>query len=100
MYKEQPTPELLPYPELEAWLKFELKKQYQEQINSYRQNNLLELNPETGETGIYGTDDQFYAYPDLKAIEQAIRANQEFYQLKLKQGLTELEIVPFALPLT
>jgi len=50
-----PTPETQTnYPELEQWLELELKKQYQEQIEIYRQNNLIELNPELKQMGIYG----------------------------------------------
>ncbi|MFZ2834647.1 MAG: hypothetical protein WAZ64_01270, partial [Candidatus Moraniibacteriota bacterium] len=49
---------------------------------------------------ILGIDGQTYDLPTMNEIRTAILKNKEMFETKMKQGFTELEIVPFAMPLS
>ena len=78
---------------------FEIKKQYNEKLEILKNNKIIEKLPKCKEWGIIGIDGQEYPVPNLSDIRQEIRKNQEFFKLKMSQGFTQIEIVPFAMPL-
>lgn len=84
--------------DFEEWLIQELETQYKEKANILRQNGLLEIIPEVKEMGITALDGQEYPFPKKEEIKQRILENREFYETKMRQGFTEMEIVP-CLPL-
>ncbi|MFH0927951.1 MAG: hypothetical protein V1821_00585 [bacterium] len=93
------SPERSQYETLEAWLQTELRPQYESRIEFLNQNGLLEPFSESDSIGIVGADGRKYKLPKLREVEAEIRANPELWEKKLSQGLTELELTPFALPL-
>ncbi|MBU1119326.1 hypothetical protein KKH43_05585 [Patescibacteria group bacterium] len=92
--QEQETPS-----NLEKWLSSELPKQYEEKAKILNELGLLEILPECGEIGIVGIDGKEYPLPSEEQIKEEILTNREVFETKMKQGFTELEITPFALPL-
>ncbi len=86
-------------PLFEEWLEQEIPSQYREKSKILNNLNVLQL-LSSDELGIVGFDGQEYPLPTLEVVQDAIRGNREFFETKLKQGFSELEIVPFALPLS
>lgn len=84
---------------LEIWLSLKLKNQYETKAKILNQLGLLEILPKSQEIGILGIDGQEYPFPKMEAIEQELKNNKELFETKIAQGFTELEIVPFAMPL-
>jgi hypothetical protein len=103
-------PEQFPQPEtpkselsFESWLHLDVPKQYQEQIQILNRLGLLDFtqieNPVEMDKGIVGIDNQEYAIPKLADIQRVMQENQEQLETKRKQGFSEIQITPFALPL-
>lgn len=103
------TPDLPPIPEseptFETWVKVEIPAQYTEWMKTFQseQVNWLQLLPET-ETreacmGMVGIDGNEYPVPSLREVQAYIMKDREKYELKWNQGFTEMNMVPFALPL-
>jgi hypothetical protein len=84
---------------LERWLSSELPKQYEIKAKILNKNGLLDILPKASEKGLVSIDGQECPFPELKAIEAAIRINPELFNKKMEQGFTELEITPFGLPI-
>lgn len=85
--------------DLEQWLSSEFKSQYENKSKILNKLGLLDILPESQEIGIVGIDGKEYPFPERDAIEQAIREKEGFFETKIAQGFTELEIIPFDLPL-
>src|SRR3989338_9567661 len=49
--------------------------------------------------GIIGIDGRRYPLPSVEDIAAEIRERKEWFAEKIPQGFTDLQIVPFALPL-
>jgi predicted RNase H-like HicB family nuclease len=82
------------------WLEKDLPKQYLEKTSILNRIGLLQI-LSTDEIGILSFDGQEeYPLPMFETIKDAISRNPEFFETKFKQGFSELEIVPFALPLS
>jgi len=75
----------------------ELNEQYNRQKETQAQNNLLEP-LSSGELGIKGIDQKEYPFPTLEQIQKELQSHKEL-KVKMEQGLIELNITPFALPL-
>lgn len=84
--------------DFEKWLIREFETQYKEKANILRRNGLLEILPEIKEMGITAVDGKEYPFPKKEEIKKRILENREFYETKMRQGFTEMEIVP-CLPL-
>ena len=76
----------------------ELQKQYQAQKEIFQTNHLLET-LSTGEIGIKGIDQKEYSFPTLEQIQKELQKNPEL-KIKMKQEFVEINITPFALPLS
>jgi len=105
-------PEFFPTPQIEtkeiesnfeSWLNFDVPRQYQEQIQILNRLGLLDFikieNPIEMDKGIVGIDNQEYAIPSIQDIQKQIQENREKFETKRKQGFSEIQITPFALPL-
>jgi len=86
-------------PSLEHWLSTEFREQYDTQYRILNKLGLLDILPESGETGIIGIDNKEYPIPTREAIEQEIRAHREVYETKMNQGFTQIQLTPFGIPL-
>lgn len=84
--------------DFEKWLIRDFETQYKGKANILRRNGLLEIIPEVKEMGITALDGKEYPFPKKEEIKQRIFENREFYETKMRQGFTEMEIVP-CLPL-
>lgn len=83
--------------DLEEWLANEFSRQYDEQAKMLNELNIIDLLPEKqGEMGFVGIDGEEYVIPSKEVIADEIRRNSEKYETKIKQGFTELVLVPFA----
>jgi len=83
----------------EKWLSNELPRQYTEKAKILNELGLLEILPEAKDIGIVAIDGQEYPMPEQEDIEKIFRENKEVFEKKMEQGFTEMEIVPFGLPL-
>ncbi|MBU0897892.1 hypothetical protein KJ806_02050 [Patescibacteria group bacterium] len=79
----------------EALPQKELKKQYEEQINVYRELCLLKTLSD-GKEGIKDEEGNKYVVPLFEEICKRIRKNKDFRE-KTEQGLVKLRLTPFAL---
>jgi hypothetical protein len=83
------------------WLEKDLLGQYERKRTIFNKLGILEpLTDKDYEMGILGIDGKPYPFPEFESIQSEIKRKQEFFTTKLKQGFSELEIVPFALPLS
>ena len=85
--------------DFENWLKIELPKQYEEKVKILRKLGLLEILPEAKDYGITGIDGQEYVLPEMEEIKETIKKDKEIFETKMKQGFTDLNIIPFGSPL-
>lgn len=85
--------------DFEKWLSNELPKQYTEKARILNELGLLEILPEAKDIGIVAIDGKEYPLPEQEDIERIFKENKEVFEKKMKQGFTEMEIVPFGLPL-
>jgi hypothetical protein len=76
----------------------EIQEQYASQKEILARNNLLEPLPD-GTLGITGIDQKAYPFPTFEQIKKELQKNPEL-KTKMEQGFTELQITPFALPLS
>ncbi len=76
----------------------EIQGQYAIQKEILAKNNILELMPD-GTLGITGIDQKTYPFPKLEQIQKELQKNPEL-KTKMEQGFSELNITPFALPLS
>ena len=85
--------------EFEKWLSSELPKQYEEKIKILNKLGVLEILPKAKDIGIVGIDGKEYVLPEMEEIKKKIAENKEIFEIKMKQGFTDLNIVPFSTPL-
>jgi hypothetical protein len=83
----------------EKWLGLELPKQYEENVKILNKLGILEVLPEAKDSGIVGIDGKEYPLPEMEEIKKEILKNKEMFETKMKQGFTDLNIVPFGVPL-
>ncbi|MFZ2192882.1 MAG: hypothetical protein WAV31_01445 [Candidatus Moraniibacteriota bacterium] len=113
MSHEFPKTESQELSTLERWLSLELKNQYESKAKILNQLGIISPMPRTwidenNETQIDGTDvkmrimgidGQTYDLPTMNEIRTAILENKEMFEKKMEQGFTDLNIIPFAMPL-
>ena len=85
-------------PETEFEKKFELRKQYQEQLKTLAETGLIELLP-NGDMGFYDINHEQRRIPTYEEILERARAKKEFLEKKREQGFTQLLVVPFGMKL-
>lgn len=83
----------------EKWLELELPKQYEEKVKILNKLGILEILPDAKDIGIVGINGKEYPLPEMEEIQEEIRKNKEMFEVKMKQGFTNLNIVPFGSPL-
>src|SRR3989339_1510870 len=109
-----PTPERQYSPEsFEFYLEVTLKQKYDVLVELYKPEwpedhkseehkwgrlDLIKPLPICGEYGIVGIDGNEYPIPSYESIKARFKENKEF-KTKFNQGFTELEMIPFALPI-
>ena len=79
----------------EKWLSLELPKQYEEKVKILNRLGILEILPEAKDIGIVGIDGKEYVLPEIEEIKAKIEENKEIFETKIRQGFTDLNIVPF-----
>jgi hypothetical protein len=77
---------------------FNLKEQYNSQIEILTNNGLIEK-LSNGQYGLIGIDNKEYNIPSYKEIADKVKAKAELLKLKKEQGFTKLIITPFGLSL-
>ena len=80
--------------------KFDLKKQYQEQVKALIETNVIELLPDSGKLGVYDINNQECPIPSYEEILKRMEKNAEFLEKKKEQGFTKLLLVPIGTPLS
>ena len=78
---------------------FELKEQYEDQIETLKKNGLIEKLP-SGELGFIDIKDQPRPIPSYDDILKRVEAKKELLEKKREQGFTQLLIVPFGMKLS
>ncbi len=78
---------------------FELKEQYEDQIETLKQNGLIKELP-SGEMGFVDIKDQLRPIPSYDDILKKVEAKKELLEKKKEQGFTQFLIVPFGMKLS
>ena len=73
----------------------ELKEQYEEDKESLIKAGILEK-LSNNEMGTIGIDDQEYIYPTIENIAKRMMVSKEQLEIKIEQGLIEVQITPIA----
>ena len=82
---------------LDNWLNIKFKEEYNQQCEILKKLGLLNILPKSGKMGIIGIDGKEYPFPRKETIEQEIKNNREVYEIKLAQGFSQIQLIPFAL---
>jgi hypothetical protein len=83
----------------QEWLEKDLPDQYQKKAQILNKVGVVQIISDD-RIGIIGFNGKEYPFPEFKTIQDKVKENSEFFETKFKQGFTELEIVPFALPIS
>ena len=85
----------------EKWLDYELPSQYSEKVKILNELGIIHpLRENIEHLGIIGIDGKEYILPEQEKIKDKIRQRKEIYLPKMEQGFQEIEITPFALPMS
>ncbi len=84
---------------LDNWLETEFNDQYESQVEILQRLGLVDLLPDSEKMGIVGIDGKEYPVPSKEDIIREIKSNPEKYETKMKQGFTQIQLTPFAVPL-
>ena len=75
---------------------FELKKQYEDQVETLKKNGLIEALP-SGEMGFIDITGTPRPIPTYEEILERVKAKKEFLERKREQGFSQLLLVPFGM---
>ena len=84
---------------LDNWIEKEFNEQYDSQVRILHDLRLLEIFPGKDVMGIIGIDGKEYPVPTKEDIICEIKSNPEKYETKMKQGFTQIQLTPFAVPM-
>jgi hypothetical protein len=84
----------------EYFRKLRVEKEYARIIPALTQAGILALLPRSKKLGVIGIDGKEYPVPTQEQLQEAIKRNEELVDRKIRQGFTQLQITPIAMPIS
>jgi len=76
-----------------------LKKQYNTNLSLLNQTGIITPLPSSGLHGVVGINSMVYPMPTIEQIQVVFDNNKDLIERKIRQGFTQLQITPLAMPL-
>jgi hypothetical protein len=77
---------------------FSLKMEYARTITALNRIGILTLLPRSDSSGVMGIDGKEYPVPAQEQLQEVFTHNKELVDRKMRQGFTELQLTPIAMP--
>ena len=77
---------------------FPVEKEYVRTIASLNQTGILTLLPRSENLGVIGIDGKEYPVPTQEQLQEVFTRNKELIDSKMRQGFTQLQLTPIAMP--
>jgi hypothetical protein len=77
---------------------FPLEKEYARAITALNRTGILTLLPRSENSGVIGTDGKEYPVPTQEQLQEVFTRNKELVDMKMRQGFTQLQLTPIAMP--
>jgi hypothetical protein len=79
---------------------FPLEKEYTRAITALERSRILTLLPRSENTGMIGIDGKEYPLPTQEQLQEVFTRNEELVERKMRQGFTQLQLTPIAIPVS
>jgi len=77
---------------------FPLEKEYARTITALNRTGILTLLPHSETYGVIGIDGKEYPAPTKEQLQGVFARNKELVEWKMRQGFTQLQLTPIAMP--
>ena len=77
---------------------FPLEKEYARTITALNRTGILTLLPRSENYGVIGIDGEEYPVPTQEQLQGVFTRNNELVDRKMRQGFTQLQLTPIAMP--
>ena len=77
---------------------FLLEKEYARTITALNRTGILIFLPRSGSPGVIGIDGKEYPVPTGEQLQEVFARNKELVDRKIRQGFTQLQLTPIAMP--
>jgi len=77
---------------------FPLEKEYARTITAFNRTGILTLLPRSENLGVIGIDGKEYPVPTQEQLQEVFTRNKELVDRKMRQGFTQLQLTPIAMP--
>ena len=77
---------------------FSLKMEYARTITALNRTGILTLLPRSDSSGVMGIDGKEYPVPAQEQLQEVFTHNKELVDRKMRQGFTQLQLTPIAMP--
>ncbi|RDE17413.1 MAG: hypothetical protein C4K49_02970 [Candidatus Thorarchaeota archaeon] len=77
---------------------FPLEKEYARIITALDGTGILTLLPQSESLGVIGIDGKEYPVPTQEQVQEEFARNKELVDRKMRQGFTQLQLTPIAMP--
>jgi hypothetical protein len=75
-----------------------LEKEYARTITALNRTGILTLLPRSENLGVIGIDGKGYPVPIQEQLQEAFTRKKELVNWKMRQGFTQLQLTPIAMP--
>lgn len=75
-----------------------LEKEYARTITALNRTGILTLLPQSENSGVIGMDGKEYPVPTQEQLHEVFTRNKELVDRKMRQGFTQLQLTPIAMP--
>jgi len=75
-----------------------LEKEYARTITALNRTGILTLLPRSENLGVIGIDGKEYSVPNQEQLNEVFTRNKELVDSKMRQGFTQLQLTPIAIP--
>lgn len=79
---------------------FPFEKEYARATAALNRTGILILLPRSGSPGVIGIDGKEYPVPTHEQLQEVFARNKELVDRKMRQGFTQLQLTPIAMPVS
>jgi len=76
----------------------DIEKEYARTITALNRTGILTLLPRSENLGVLGIDGKEYPVPTQEQLQEVFTRNKELVDRKMRQGFTQLQLTPIAMP--